>query len=329
VNAGTDNLEAYQLYLKGRVLFYQRGRGLPRSLECFKRAVALDEKYALAWAGLADAYNVLAWYGFVRPAASLPYAKEAATHAVALGPSLTEAHTALAQAYSFCDWDWSNAEREFLRALELNPRSVQARVWYGVWYLQAFGGRFEEGLAHVKQAVEFDPLSGWATANLALAYAFADRSGEGLAAAQRAVDLDPESILAHFALASILYFQGRFDESTAIGEAALGMFGRNPLLLTFLAFAYAEWGKPAEARSVYAELSARAAREYVSPTLLATSAAAVGERDEAMRLAREAHAIRDPQLNHMAKHWPGAKCLREDPRFVEILANTSSEPSRG
>jgi tetratricopeptide (TPR) repeat protein len=130
----------------------QRGRGLPRSLECFKRAVALDEKYALAWAGLADAYNMLAWYGFVRPQASLPHAKEAATHAVAQGPSLAEAHTALAQAYSFCDWDWSNTERELLRALELNPRYVLARVWYGVWYLQAFGGRFEEGLAHVKQA---------------------------------------------------------------------------------------------------------------------------------------------------------------------------------
>jgi len=327
VNAGTDNLEAYQLYLKGRALFHQRGRGLPRSLECFKRAVALDEKYALAWAGLADAYNMLAWYGFVRPQASLPHAKEAATHAVALGPSLAEAHTALAQAYSFCDWDWSNTERELLRALELNPRYVLARVWYGVWYLQAFGGRFEEGLAHVKQAVECDPLSGWATANLALAYAFAARSAEGLAAAQRAVDLDPESILAHFALASILYFQARFEESAAIGEGALGMFGRNPLFMTILTLVYAEWGKRAEAKSVYAELLARAAREYVSPTLLATSAAAIGERDEAMRLTREAYAIRDPQLNHMAKHWPGTKRLREDPRFAEILANMDSKTS--
>jgi len=246
---------------------------------------------------------------------------------VALGPSLAEAHTALAHAYFHCDWDWSNAEREFLRALELNPRSVQARVWYGVWYLQSFGGRFEEGLAHVKQAVECDPLSGWATANLALAYAFAARSAEGLAAAQRAVDLDPESILAHFALASILYFQARFEESVAIGEGALGMFGRNPLFMTILTLVYAEWGKRAEAKSVYAELLARAAREYVSPTLLATSAAAVGERDEAMRLTREAYAIRDPQLSHMAKHWPGSKCLREDPRFAEILANTDSETS--
>ena len=153
------------------------------------------------------------------------------------------------------------------------------------------------------------------------------RSAEGLAAAQRAVDLDPENILAHFALAYSLYFQGRFEESVAIGEGALGMFGRNPLFMTFLALAYADWGKSAEAKSVYAELLARAAREYVSPTVLATSAAAVGERDEAMQYAREAYAIRDPQLNHMVKHWPGAKRLREDSRFTEILASMGSEMS--
>jgi TolB-like protein len=327
VKAGTDNLEAYQLYLKGRALLYQRGRGLPRALECFKRAVALDAEYALAWAGLADVHRLLLWYGFARPQASLPHSKEAAIRAVALDPSLAEAHTALAQAYMYWDWDWPNAEREFLRALELNPRYVQGLSWYGVWYLQAVAGRFEEGLVHAKQAVEFDPLSGYATANLALAYAFAARSAEGLAVAQHAVELDPESILAQLALAYTLYFQSRFEESVAVGEAALGMSGRHPLFMAFLALAYADWGKPVEAKAVYAELLARAVREYVSPTLLATSAVAVGERDEAMRYAREAYAIRDSQLTTNGKHWPGTKRLREDSRFMEILANMGSVKS--
>jgi serine/threonine protein kinase len=327
VNAGTDNLEAYQLYLKGRAFFYQRGRGLPRSLECFKRAVALDENYALAWAGLADTYLMLAWYGFVRPQASLPQAKEAATRAVALGTSLAEAHTAVAHAYNFCDWDWPNAEREFVRALELNPRYVQARAWYGVWYGAAVGGRFQEGIAHAKQAVECDPLSAYATANLAAAYIFAGRSVEGLVVAQHAVDLDPESFVAHHFLAYTLYFQGRFEESIAIGEAALGMSGRHPLFMAFLALAYADWGKPAEAKAVNHELLARAEREYVSPTLLAISAAAVGEREEAMRYAREAYAIRDPQLTTMGRHWPGTKRLREDPRFTEIIGSMGTEMS--
>jgi len=327
VKAGTDNLEAYQLYLKGRALLYQRGRGLPRALECFKRAVALDEKYALAWAGLADAYNMLAWYGFVRPQASLPQAKEAATRAVALDPSLAEAHTALAQTYSFCDWDWSNAEREFLRALELNPRYVQARDWYGVWYLEAVGGRFEEGIAHAKQAVESDPLSGYATANLAAAYVFAGRSTDGLAVAQHAVELDPESILAQRILAYSLYFQGRFEESVAVGEAALGMSGRHPLFMTILALAYSDWGKLEQAKAVHTELVTRAAWTYVSPILLATSAAAIGERDEAMRFACEAYTIRDPQLTTTGKHWPGTRDMREDSRFIEILARMGSEMS--
>jgi non-specific serine/threonine protein kinase len=327
VKAGTDNLEAYQLYLKGRALLYQRGRGLPRALECFKGAVALDSEYALAWAGLSDVHRVLVWYGLARPQTSLPPSKEAAVRAVALDPSLAEAHTALAQAYNFCDWDWSNAEREFLRVFELNPRYVQGLGWYGIWYLQAVAGRFEEGIAHAKQAVECDPLSSYVTAHLAWAYAFAGRSAEGLAVAQRAVELDSETILAQLALAYILYFQNRFEDSVAVGEAALGMFGRNPLFMAFLALAYADWGKPAEAKAVHTELLARAAWGYVSPTLLATSAAAVGERDEAMRYAREAYAIRDPQLATLGRHWPGTKRLREDPRFTEILASMGSEMS--
>jgi tetratricopeptide (TPR) repeat protein len=267
----------------------------------------------------------MAWYGFVRPQVGLPKAKEAARRAVALGPSLAEAHSALAFAYALCDWDWPSAEREFLRALELNPRYVQARDWYGVWYLAAIDGRFEEGIAHAKQAVECDPLSAYATTNLALAYDFAGRSAEGLALAQHAVDLDPDSILAHFVLASNLCFQNRFEESRKIGEAVLGVFGRHPVLMIALSLAYAASGKVAEATAIYSELSARAAWEYVSPTLLAVSAAAVGRREEALRHAREAHAIRDPQLTLMGRHWPGTKRLREDPQFTAILASMRAD----
>jgi hypothetical protein len=98
--------------------------------------------------------------------------------------------------------------------------------------------------------------------------------------------------------------------------------------MTFLSLAYGDWGKPTEAKAVYAELLSRAAREYVSPALLATSAAAVGDLDEAIRHAREAHAIRDSQLTTMGKHWPGSQRLREDSRFTEILASMGSEMSR-
>jgi adenylate cyclase len=105
------------------------------------------------------------------------------------------------------------------------------------------------------------------------------------------------------------------------------MFGRNPVFMAFLALAYADWGKPAEAKALYTELLARSVREYVSPTLLATSAAAVGEEDQAMRYAREAYTIRDPQLTTMGRHWPGTKRLREDSRFMELIASMGTEMS--
>src|SRR5215472_14982448 len=132
VKAGTQNLEAYEAYLKGRVLLYRRGATIPRALESCKRAVTLDPEYALAWAGLADAHTALGYYGFMRPEATMPKAIEAARRAVALDASLAEAHTALAMACFMGTWDKTEAEREFLHALELNPRYVQARAWYAV-----------------------------------------------------------------------------------------------------------------------------------------------------------------------------------------------------
>jgi TolB-like protein len=136
VRTGTTNLEGYQLYLKGRALLYQRGAAIPRALECFKRAVNLDEEYGLAWAGLADSYTTLGYYGLTRPEVSLPAGTEAAQRAVELGPSLAEAHNARAMAYLLDTWDLPSAEREFLCALELNPRYIQARDWYALFYLQ-------------------------------------------------------------------------------------------------------------------------------------------------------------------------------------------------
>src|SRR5437016_12711925 len=134
--AGTDNLEAFKFYMQGRSLFFQRGMRLVPSVEYFKKAVTLDPKYGLAWSGLADAYNMVAFYGLARPEACLPPAKEAAQRAIALDPLLAEAHTSLAMSHLFCDWDRSSAEREFLRSLELKPRNSLARSWYGLYYLQ-------------------------------------------------------------------------------------------------------------------------------------------------------------------------------------------------
>ena len=318
--AGTENLEAYQLYLKGRALLYRRGTGLPRALECFHLAVALDPEYAQAWADVAESYVMLAFYGFTRPEEALPKAKEAATRAVALNPSVAEAHSALASANVLNDWDWSNAEREYVRALDLNPRNVFTRTRYALWCIDVGGRRLGDSIEHAKQALKADPLSDYAATILAFAYYIGGRLNEAMEMARRAMELEPESFLARVSLVFVLNAQGRYEEAVGVIGSGLALSGRHPMFMASLAATYAGWGKLAEAKSVHEELLARSAREYVSPFLLAVSASAMREPEGAMRFARMAYETRDPQLAIFGKYWVGIKGLLEDSRFRELIA---------
>ena len=317
VKAGTESLEAYQLCVKGRALFFQRGQRLRRSLECFKRAVEIDPNYALAWAGLADAYHMLAFYGLMPPELCLSQAQDAALRAVALDSSLADAHSALAHVYLYGE-DKSKAENEFLRALELNPRHVQARIWYGLYYLQWVAGHLEEGLLQVKRAAQYDSLSGYAYAMLAASCISAGKFNEATHAANSALDLDPEVFTARWLLFSAQHQLGQFEEAVANGELALALSGRHPWMVAELALTFADWGKPAEAEALYMELVWRAKREYVQLIWLAFAASAVNDQEAAIRYAQEAHKRRDPVMI-AAKRMPQFARLRKDPRFQEIL----------
>jgi len=315
--AGTDNLDAFKFYMQGRSLFFQRGPRLLGSVECCKRAVAIDPKYAWAWSGLADAYNMLGFYGLARPEACLPHAKEAAQRAIALEPSPAEAHASMAMSHLFCHWDRSSAEREFICSFELKPLNSLARSWYGLYYLQWARGRFEEGLGQATQAVQGDPLSAYARAIQAFTYVpiNLDRS---LEAALETLQIEPDHYLGRWAQLTALNLQGRFAEAAEVGESAIKLLGRSVWMLASLARTYARLGKSAEAKALYMELRWRSQQEYVAPAILAWAACAAGEQDEAIRCAQEAHAIGDPSLT-AAKHWPDFAELRLDPRFNEIL----------
>jgi len=315
--AGTDNLEAFKFYTQGRSLFFQRGPRLLPAVEYLKKAVIVDSKYALAWAALADAYNMLGFYGLARPEACLPEARKAAQQAIALDPSLADGHTSLAMSHLFCDWDRSSAECEFLRSLELNPRPSSARTWYGLYYLQWVAGRFEEGLEQAKQAVQFDPLSAYARAIKAFTYLPVDPNG-CLDAAQETLQIEPDSFLGRWAQLAALSLQGRFAEAAEVGESALKVSGRSAWMMASLARIYAQLGKRTDSESLYMELRWRSKREYVAPTVLAWAACAAGEQDEAIRFAQEAHAIGDPGLI-AARYWPDFAELRKLPAFQEIL----------
>ncbi len=317
LRAGTDNLEAFKFYMQGRSLFFQRGMRLVPSVEYLKKAVTLDPKYGLAWSALADAYNMVAFYGLARPEACLPPAKEAAQRAIALDPLLAEAHTSLAMSHLFCDWDRSSAEREFLRSLELKPRNSLARIWYGMFFLHWVAGRFEEGLAQTKEAVQIDPLSAYARAMQAFAYLPIDVD-RCLEKAQETLQIEPDHFLGRWAQLAAFNLQGRFAEAAEVGELALRMSGRSVWMMGSLARTYAAMGKRADSEALYMELQWRSKREYVDPDVLGWAAFAAGERDEAIRCEQEAFTIGDPSLI-VAKYWPDFAELREDPRFDEIL----------
>ena len=322
MKAGTENLGAYQCYTKGRTLLYRRGSATARAMECFERAVRLDPNYAQAWAGLADSYTVLGYSGLVHPEASMPKAMEAARRAVALDPSLAEAHNALAMACLMGTWDRVESEREFLRALELNPRYIQARGWYALFYLQLSEGRMADGVVQAKLALESDPLSSYAHGLYAFSCAVASRYAESLQACERAVQLDPESFFARWFYQVALYLGGRFEEAVVAGEVALAMSGRHPWAMVALALTFADLGKPADGEAIYAELMARARRSYVFPAALALAAAACGIEDETIRHAREAFEIRDPHCQFMySRHIPWSARLYALPSFREIIAS--------
>ncbi|MCP3725804.1 winged helix-turn-helix domain-containing protein [Paraburkholderia sp. CNPSo 3272] len=320
VNPGTPNLEAYESYLKGHALLYKRGPAISRALACCQRAVDLDPGYALAWADLADCYSMLCFYGFAAPQAFMPKAIEAARHAVALDPSLAEAHCTLALASLIWGWNSAEAEREFLCALQLNPKYISALGWYGSAYLQFSEGRLAEGMEQAKLALKSDPLSAYAHALYALTCLVAGKTAEGVEVSRRAVHLDAESFLANWVLQMALLSNGQFEASIAAGESALAMSGRHPWSMAWLAVALASWGKATEADAVCAEMQARSRREYVTPTSLAIAACAVARKDEAIRYAREAYEIRDANFFFFSRYFPLSYRLYRYPEFCEIIA---------
>ncbi len=319
VQPPTRHLGAYELYLKGRALLYQRGLSIPKAVDCFTEAVALDPAYAQAWAGLADGYTTSGYSGFKPGPEVMPRALEAARRALELDPDLAEAHSALACATLLYERDYALAEREFRRALELNPHYPQARGWFGLFFLQWVAGREREGRDELFRVLEQDPLSGYANVILAFSDFTSGRLSEAVDHARRGVELDPRSYLAHWSLALSLGRNARHEEAAAAAERALAMSGRHPWALSTLVSIYAAWDKPANARAVYRELLARSAREYVQPAILTSAAAAVGELDRAIAFAERALQEKDPFFVMLARTFPDYNRLRTDTRFLEIV----------
>jgi len=318
VKAATSNVEAYELYLRARALLLKRGRHVAEGIEGLQQAVDLDPRFAAAWAGLADAYSVRGFWGMAPPGDTMPKALTAARRAVGLDPDLAEGQSALALALLLWERDYAAAEAAFRRCLELNPGYTQGRCWYGIFDLQWVRGRLEEGVMEARRALAADPLSAYAAAVLALSLGTAEQTDEALDMARFGVERDPDALLTHWTHALCAHWHGAHEESIAAFTTAAAVSGRHPFTLVYAAAAYADWGKPAEARSMHNEALALSAQSYVTRAGLAVSAAAIGDMDLAIALAHEACDERDPVLVILSRTCPAGSRLRQDPRFAEI-----------
>jgi serine/threonine-protein kinase len=309
VKRHTQNVEAYNLFLRGRhCVLRMTPEALAKGKEYLEQAIALDPDYALAYTGMAEYYWTSAFWGFRDPKQFLPKAKSAAMEAASRDDTLAEAHALSGILRGTVDFDWVGAEQEFRRALELNPASPIVRYWYGFFFLRPMG-RLDEALSEVRRAVELDPLS--AIYNTCLAHLYYARGQYDLAIAQhrRAMDLDPGWYVPHWLLAIQYAHIGMFEEAIASAQKACELSGRNAPAVGILALAYGLAGRPSEARALLEELTTLRRTTYVPPFAMAAVYRSLGELDQALEWLEK--GVEEHDLIVVTG-------LRSDPRYIPL-----------
>jgi len=287
----TENTEAHQLYLKGRFFWNKRtGNDLKKSIDYFEQAIAADPNYALAYAGVADAYVLLPGYSGGNPRDCYPKAIASAKKALELDDTLAEARTSLALAMWYYDFDFSQANREFQRAIELNPNYAIAHQQYGNNTLSAIG-RFSDAIAEGKRAVELDPLSLVINADLGVDYYYARRYDEAIAQLRKLLEMDPGYYFAYVTLGQALEMKGARDAAIAEYQKARAL-NDDPLVVALLAHAYGLSGNKMEAEKILDQLKALSKARYVSAYSFALAYLGLGNKEEALRWLEQSYQDR-------------------------------------
>jgi serine/threonine-protein kinase len=314
----TENLEAHNLYLRGRFYWNKRTEeSVRKGFEYFKQAIEQDSSYALAYAGLADSYIILAFYNATRPEEALPKAKEMTLKALEIDDKIAEVHTSFGHIKQN-ELDWVGAEREFITAIQLKPSYSTAYHWYANQL--AYIGRIDEAITMNKRAQEFDPLSLIITTAAAWpVYGFARQYDRAINELKKALEMDPNFAVAHNRLGRIYTLIGKYGEAIAELKTAVELSGRSTYALASLAHTHAVFGNRSEAMRLLNELMSEANQKYVDPFDMATIFIGLGENDNAFKWLDKAFEERSIHLTNNLKMDPRLDSIRLDQRYTALL----------
>ena len=309
--------EAYDLYLRGRYFWNKRTiEGFQRAVEFFERAIAKDPGYARAHAGLADTYALMVAYYVVPQAVLIPKARAAALKALELNGNLAEAHVSLAIVAQNYDWDWQTAEKEFRRAIELDPNYATGHHWYGEHL--AFRGRFEESFQEMERARQLDPLSLIIQTDSAMGLYFARQYERAIPQFRTVLDMEPNFSRAHQVFAAYVQ-QGKFAE--VLGEVGTWDHEKDSELVwvrAAQAYIYGRAGKPEQARRSIDDMVRFSHGHPLDPIHFVAPYIGLGDKDQAFALLEKSMAAHSPGLTELRVN-PVYDPLRSDPRFQDLL----------
>ena len=321
----TVNPEAYQAYLKGRYWWNKRTEeGLNKGIEYFRQAIEKDPTYAVAYAGLADCYSSLAEYNIVLPKEAFPRANEAALKALEIDDTLAEAHTSLAKIKTAYDWDRSGADREFRRAIELNPSYATAHQWYG----EALGqmGRLNEAVAQYKRALELDPLSLVINRNMGFIFIVEREYDQAIEQERKTLEIEPNFGGARYLLGQAYILKSLYKEAIAEAEKDVLISPRSVDALSWLGYTYAVAGRRAEALKVLDKLAQLSKQMHVPPSYMAAIHVGLVEKDKAFEWLEKGYEERSIGFGFGINPDPIWDPLRSDPRFADLLRRMNLQP---
>jgi TolB-like protein/Tfp pilus assembly protein PilF len=314
----TDSNEAYQLYMRGRYSFAKRTKEeMLRSIDYFNQAVKLDPKFALAYARISEVYGSMPAYPYLSPKQAFPEAKAAAEKALEIDPTLSEAHTFLAYAQVIYDWNWTDGERSFKRAIKLDPNNFSAHFRYGQIYLLPVS-RFDAGIGEMTQGLNAEPLD----VNMGISVAWGElvrgHNDKALQQVRKFYDLEPNHPLSQWVLAQVLNEMGKYDEAISLCEKWLQRDPDNQLAIRDAGVAYAKAGRRDKAEEMIARYRELAKTEWVPTGRIAAIYAALGEKDKAFAELEKAFQDRDWDM-HRLNIEVYMRPLHDDPRFAGFV----------